>query len=73
MAKKFSELEKKMSPEQIKKSDELYRQMLAELDSQALEPDLMAWLKVQNSETKFYVNDLVRNVMNSQKQALQPQ
>lgn len=74
MAKSFkllqNELHAKMTPEQLAKSDEIFKQMLDELDDKAFEPDLVDWLKAQNDDIKAYVNDMVRGVMNIQKQAL---
>lgn len=32
--------------------------------NQPLEPDLVVWLRTQNSDIKHYVNDRVRGVMN---------
>lgn len=66
MAKKFSNLEKKMSAEQLAKSDKLYQEMLDELNADAFEPDVVEWLQKQNSHTKHYVNELIRNVMRLQ-------
>lgn len=74
MAKKFSVLQEqlyaKMTPEQLAKSDELYQQMLAEIEQQAFEPDIIEWLKQQDSTTKHYVNEMVRNVMKMQMQSV---
>lgn len=69
MAKKFSELEAKMTAEQIAKSNALYQQMADELEhtqAQPLETDVMDWLIRQNAHTKHYVNEMVRNVMRMQ-------
>lgn len=74
MAKKFSVLQEqlyaKMTPEQLAKSDELYQQMLSEIEQQAFEPDIIEWLKQQDSTTKHYVNEMVRNVMKMQMNAI---
>lgn len=74
MAKKFSVLQEqlyaKMTPEQLAKSDELYQQMLSEIEQQAFEPDIIEWLKQQDSTTKHYVNEMVRNVMKMHMQSV---
>lgn len=70
MAKNFRELERKMTTEQLAKSDELYQQMLAEIEQQAFEPDIIEWLKQQDSTTKHYVNEMVRNVMKMHMQSV---
>lgn len=74
MAKKFSVLQEqlyaKMTPEQLAKSDELYQQMLSEIEQQAFEPDIIEWLKQQDSTTKHYVNEMVRNVMKMHMQSI---
>lgn len=70
MAKNFRELERKMTTEQLAKSDELYQQMLAEIEQQAFEPDIIEWLKQQDSTTKHYVNEMVRNVMKMHMQSI---
>lgn len=70
MAKNFRELERKMTPEQLAKSDELYQQMLSEIEQQAFEPDIIEWLKQQDSTTKYYVNEMVRNVMKMHMQSI---
>lgn len=70
MAKNFRELERKMTPEQLAKSDELYQQMLSEIEQQAFEPDIIEWLKQQDSTTKHYVNEMVRNVMKMHMQSI---
>lgn len=70
MAKNFRELERKMTTEQLAKSDELYQQMLSEIEQQAFEPDIIEWLKQQDSTTKHYVNEMVRNVMKMHMQSV---
>lgn len=70
MAKNFRELERKMTTEQLAKSDELYQQMLSEIEQQAFEPDIIEWLKQQDSTTKHYVNEMVRNVMKMHMQSI---
>lgn len=59
-----------MTTEQLAKSDELYQQMLAEIEQQAFEPDIIEWLKQQDSTTKHYVNEMVRNVMKMHMQSV---
>lgn len=63
MAKKFSVLEEKMSETQIKQSDKIYQQMVAEIENQTFEPDIIAWLSHQNAKTKKAINDMVREIM----------
>lgn len=74
MAKKFSVLQEqlyaKMTPEQLAKSDELYQQMLSEIEQQVFEPDIIEWLQQQDSTTKHYVNEMVRNVMKMHMQSI---
>lgn len=75
MAKSFKilqeQLHDKLSPEQRAENERQFQKMLAEINSQSdFEPDLMDWLKAQNDDIKHYVNDMVRGVMNIQKQAL---
>lgn len=76
MAKSFKllqdQLHAKLSPEQRAENERQFQKMLAQINNESdFEPDLVAWLRTQNSDIKAYVNDMVRGVMNVQKQALQ--
>lgn len=63
MAKNFRTLQAQMTDEQRAKSNALYEQMVADMERQIIEPDVLSWLSQQNTTTKHYVNEMIRSVM----------